>query len=719
MVSTPPSHNDRRGGQGEQLLGVSSSILQLARGANRSTDAKAGNATLTYSDAFHERFYAPGMRLSEHVAVCLISAVIVFEFSHNAFSGVDFSKTFTSLEEGRQECSHESKGPLRGALGLWTYYAVSNVRMFLACLFLVVILLGLTQYANMLIVQWTSVFWAKMQVWGGDTAGSTAELQVYLIEFLFYAFIYIFASTYQRYVMSMLEIEVRASLTYRYSEAWLKHFAFYRLELYRSGSSGCDADNPDQRIQEDIDGFVSGSLSLVVDGVSSFSQFVIFAGTVYAYSPKYVLGWVGVQCPGWLLWASILYSVVATACTHCVSRRLEILNYVRQRTEADFRWELTTVRRYAGEIALSRSATAHEARMSGRFDMIKRCFWETMIVQKRYTVVMLFFSQVEVIFGLAFLGPSFLTGQITLGTLMAATRAMSLVSGSLMWFATSYATIVNWRASTDRLVRFDDAIARRTEDCGGVVVKDACDVDGVKCEGLRVWAPAPNFPEQGGNAVGDAVGLVLFDSVNFDILGGQRVLLAGPSGAGKSCLLRAIAGVWPFAEGEVWLPEGRCKSMFFPADVYVPEGTLRDAVAYPLKSELLPEPNSDAAIEAALWDVGLGHLLEEQDGLESARDWGLSLSSGQKARLSFARMVLHKPKLAAFDEPLAHLEESNHAVLLAMAFEALPKDSCVLVISHQLSRDVAKLFCLRFDVDLQGRCLRRSESGAPGGQQGA
>lgn len=270
-----------------------------------------------------------------------------------------------------------------------------------------------------------------------------------------------------------------------------------------------------------------------------------------------------------------------------------------------------------------------------------------------------------------------------------------------MWFASNYSSIVSWRVSTDRLIRFEEAVSRRTKDGLGVKVHDADGAArGLKCDKLKVWAPSLDSSSDGAALEAS----VLFQDLSLDFKPGQRILLAGPSGSGKSSLMRALAGVWPFAEGEVTVPTKEGDALFFPADVFAPAGPLRDVVVYPLKLDS-KSTLTDDAIEAALRSVGLDQLVDEKDGLDCVQDWSMKLSSGQKARLSFARMVLHKPKFAGLDEPLAHLEESCHAGVLLTVFSALPDDSTVFVISHQMSPEVKQLFGVRYDVDSKRRTI--------------
>jgi putative ATP-binding cassette transporter len=336
-----------------------------------------------------------------------------------------------------------------------------------------------------------------------------------------------------------------------------------------------------------------------------------------------------------------------------------------------------------------------------------------MMVQKRYHMIYFFFSQVEVIVTLFLLGPAFLRGEATLGTVMAVNRAAGLLSGSLFWFASSYGSIANWRASTGRLIRFEEAMSRHLKVQAGAKVdlpKSAS--NGLEIDRLKVWTPAaiasPSSKElcqQEDEQLPEIARVVLLEGLSLSIPTGSKVLISGPSGAGKSTLFRALSGAWPWAEGGAAAQGGLQGVRVFPTEVFVLPGQLREAVAYPLPlgGDRVTREHPDKDIADALRIAGLGHLLE--DGLDCERDWGLALSAGQKARLSLARLVFHKPRVAALDEPVAHLDMPARAPLLKAALDALP-ETTVLVISHDMTEEIQELFDSKFALDVQNRSLR-------------
>mmetsp|Transcript_95438 Transcript_95438/g.256258 ORF Transcript_95438/g.256258 Transcript_95438/m.256258 type:complete len:745 (+) Transcript_95438:90-2324(+) len=664
---------------------------------------------------------SPSSRTSFAVGCALLVGVLIFEVFHKRTAEFDLSAPFSILDKVEDEQDRAVVGPLQGAVTLLYLYAAESQTIAMVFIGLIGATIIVSQYLSTLLVSWTSVFWEDMEEWGkgskGDSIQFLDEFRVQLLYFLFLALVHLVASAYQQYVVTMFSIHVRAKVTRRYASQWMQDFVYYRLELYRLIEGGADADNPDQRIQEDAEAFISGSIRLLTGFISNLIQLGVFSVTVWNLSPEHAFGVKGLRMPGWLLVCELGYAVLSTAVVRGVSIKLEALQAANQRAEADFRWELTTVRRNSEGIALGRGEMVHQERINSRFDVIRRCVWENMIVQKRYSMIYSLFSQVEVVVTLFLLGPAFLRGEATLGTVMAVNRATGLLSGSLFWFAGAYGSIANWRASTGRLIRFEEAMSRHLKvQAGAKVDLPKSAANGLEISDLKVWTPAaiasPSSKElchQEDEQLPEVARVVLLEGLSLSIPAGSRLLISGPSGAGKSTLLRALSGAWPWAEGGAAVQGGPQGMLVFPAEVLALPGQLREAVAYPLpldgnKAARETQEHLDKDIAAALRVAGLARLLE--DGLGCRRDWGLALSSGQKARLSLARLVFHRPRVAALDEPVAHLDMPARAPLLKAALGALP-ETTVLVISHDVTEEIQELFSSKFALDVENKSLRR------------
>jgi putative ATP-binding cassette transporter len=673
------------------------------------SDGKQPNMEEAIIEAF---FTTDKMKTCMQIGSLLFLGVVIFEIFHTCGSVIDFSQECDTIERVAAERARESQGPVLGAVSLWTDYFSKNVFFTLVNIVAIMVSIALGQYSGLMLVSWSAEFWDKMQFWGAHGGeGQEHRLYAFLLKFLWLAMIGILANVYQSYVTSIFTLNVRAQMTESFLKKWLHRFAYYRMEImqFSEGDKG-GSDNPDQRIAEDVKNHVDRVVDLVVGFLTNGIQIYLFSFQVYAVSPKLV-PIIDAPVKGWLVYAVGLYALFAMGCVYIAGWKLELIDATGQRTEADFRWELVSVRRHSEQIALSGAEEVHEQRVLSRFELVRRLVWEQMFLSKKIGITNLLFSQLKEIFPFIFLGPAFLNGKITFGGLMSAARSMGLLESALLWFPAAYPRYVSWRASTDRLIRATDAFkAAQSEEVGAKITKSS-NLAQCKSTELAIWLPPVKQAKEDEapmDKLPDAqMKVKLFDKLDLDMAAGERALLIGPSGAGKTSLLRTLAGVWPHANGRVDLPAGKKGAMFTSTDMFAPPGELREAVAYPLKAKDV----DDADILAALETVGLQSFAAGEQGLGVTRYWEFALSAGQKNRLSLARMVLHQPKVAVLDEPVAHIDETNRAKVMGAALDALPPDSVVLVVSHELSADMRALFNVEYTTDEENKSLRKKFRG--------
>ena len=491
-------------------------------------------------------------------------------------------------------------------------------------------------------------FWSLLLL-GGDADGT------WFPGFSVVAAVYILIAVYQLYLRQALEIRWRRWVTERYLAEWLADRAYYRIAL-----TDPNTDNPDQRIADDIRLFVQDTLGLGLGLMNSVVTLFSFIFVLWSLSgPLEVLG---VSIPGYMVWIAILYSVIGTWLAHMIGRPLIRLNFLQQRLEADFRYALVRVRDNVEGVALYGGEADEKRGLQDRFRELMRNWWGIMVAMKRLTFFTAGFSQVASIFPIVVAAPAYFAGRIPLGGLIQTSSAFGQVQGALSWFVDNYARLTEWRATVERLTGFTRAIAaaRGAED------------------GVRATRAA-------GDAPGDAVtmqdvtlalpgGRVLVEGASLRLGKGEAVLVTGASGSGKSTLFRAIAGIWPFGRGSVQVPEG-ARVLFLPQRPYLPLGTLRRAVCYPLDAAEVPE----AEIRAALSSVGLPQLA---DRLDEEDAWDRRLSGGEQQRVAFARALLAKPDFLFLDEATASLDPAAEEALYALVKERLP-GTAILSIAHR------------------------------------
>jgi putative ATP-binding cassette transporter len=296
---------------------------------------------------------------------------------------------------------------------------------------------------------------------------------------------------------------------------------------------------------------------------------------------------------------------------------------------------MVRVREYSESIALDRGETVEHAQLELRFGRVIANYLALIGAQKRLIWFTSFFGQAAMVFPFLVAAPRYFSGAIQLGEVMQISNAFGEVQGALSWFVDNYRSLATWRATTDRLTGFEGAFQALAH----VEKNDSAPADtAVNASDLTVSLPT---------------GAVLLANLHLQAKSGDTVLLTGPSGSGKSTLFRSLAGIWPFAKGTVQRGED---TMFLPQRPYFPDGPLRDALAYPQAAT----GYSDPELKQALVDAMLPHLADQLDQIDA---WSQKLSGGEQQRLSFARVLLKKPKWVFADEATSALDEAAEATL--------------------------------------------------------
>jgi putative ATP-binding cassette transporter len=482
-----------------------------------------------------------------------------------------------------------------------------------------------------------------------------------LLIFLPFATIYIAALVVEYVVTSNFVYRWRRWLSAYYIGRWLGGGAHYPMAL-----AGTPADNPDQRISEDIYGFIYGSGSgagifgYSITLLSTLSTLVSFAIVLWKLSAGFPLPGFNIIVPGLLFWIALIYAAIGTGLTHLIGRSLIGLYFRQQQYEANFRFGLARLREYSEQIALLHGEEVETAGAMRRFRDIFDNYMSIVRVRKRLTAFTSAYDQMSQYFPFIVGAPLYFLGKIQLGALVQVARAFGQVNSSLSFFVSSYVGLADFKAVLDRLTSFDDAIARAhaaLDRAKGVTRCASPNSD------LTLNHVALNLP--------DGRPLARVDS--FAFAARQSTLIVGPSGVGKSTLLRAIAGVWPYGAGEI--AEPKANIMLLPQRPYLPIGTLRDAIAYPSSTVELDE----TAIRTALTEVGLAAFA---DRLDVSDNWQMRLSGGEQQRLAVARALLAKPDWLFLDEATSALDEESESALYRAIAAKLP-NATVVSIGHR------------------------------------
>jgi putative ATP-binding cassette transporter len=414
-----------------------------------------------------------------------------------------------------------------------------------------------------------------------------------------------------------------------------------------------EADNPDQRVAEDVRLFISSMLNLSIGGMRAAVTLICFVAILWGLSGALTIpmGDSSIKLPGYLVWAALLYALAGTWLTNRIGHPLVGLNFEQQRYEADFRFGLVRFRENAEGVALYHGESDELRAFRGRFHSVVRNWWDIMRQQKRLTWLTAGYGQAAVIFPFLVVAQRYFQGQILLGELMQTAAAFGQVQDSLSFIVSSYTDIAAWRSVVERLAGFQSALElARIQAATGAGIHHV-DRDGGRLilEGVELDRPD---------------GRPLIANVNLSLGRGDSALLCGPSGAGKSTLLRAIAGLWPFGSGEIRVPFNT-RVLFLPQKPYLPIGTLREVVSYPMQAGGV----DDATLHETLEAVGLPDLAGK---LDEGGHWALQLSPGEQQRIAFARALAQKPEWLFLDEATSSVDEATEALLYRLVRNRLP-----------------------------------------------
>ena len=462
----------------------------------------------------------------------------------------------------------------------------------------------------------------------------------------------------QVYARMGIQRRWRAWLTHTTLSRWLSNGRYYQLNLV----SG-DHANPEYRIAEDLRiatdspvDFVSG----VTSALLSAATFIVVLWTIGGALVVNV-GGASITIPGFLVIAAVVYAVIASGSITLIGRRFVQVSEDKNQAEAEYRYTLTRVRENGESIALLGGEAEEREGIDRAFSKVLREWARLAGQHMRTTLVSQGSSLIAPVVPLLLCAPKFLDGSMTLGQVMQAASAFTIVQTAFGWLVDNYPRLADWNACARRIASLMMSLdglerAERGEGLGRI---------------------------QHGETEGDAI-LSLHDlSVTLDdgtavvgetevvIAPGERVLVAGDSGTGKSTLVRAIAGLWPWGGGRVDFHAER-RLFMLPQRPYVPTGTLRRAATYPGSADswTLEE------IGEAMDKVGLGHLKER---LEEEAPWDQTLSGGEKQRLAFARLFLHNPDIIVLDEATSALDAKSQDAMMQLLTDELPNATIVSV----------------------------------------
>ena len=454
-----------------------------------------------------------------------------------------------------------------------------------------------------------------------------------------------------------LQVRWRQWLARALISRWLADRHFYQLAIVHT-----EADNPEARIAEDgrisIELLVDFSLGLL----NSLLATISFVGILWIVGGSLTVA--GYSIPGYMVFACIIYSAITTLSMFLLGRPLVRSVEEKAAGEAQLRYELTRVKDNAENIAMIGGDEDERERLDVTFsDLVQR--WLRVIAWQGR---MMWLSGANLVLApvvpLLLGEPKYLSGEMTLGSLMQAATAFMQVQLALNWLADNAMRLADWFASSHRVTQLTDAIDRLEARLGPIGQGETIKL-GVSPDN-RVYLRQLNI------ALHD--GKLMIDGAQAVISPGEKVLVKGESGTGKSTLIHAMAGLWPWGSGEILRPDG-ASIAFMPQRPYFPLGTLRTALLYPHPEQEVPDEN----IRDILIRCGLEHLIPRIDETDQ---WNSLLSSGEQQRLAFARVLIRPPDILIMDEPTSSLDELSQFRMMEYMRDLLP-DTMVIHAGHR------------------------------------
>jgi putative ATP-binding cassette transporter len=535
--------------------------------------------------------------------------------------------------------------------GAWSitkdYFWNSEYRKYALSMVVALIVLELLfVYVNVLFNEWNVRFYNALQ--DLDKASFYTSVKEWFV--LLAAILVVFISKF--FMNLWLQLQWRIWMTDNYLNKWLGNKTFYGTKVI-----GSESDNPDQRIADDIRSFTNYTLSLTIGLLGTVVTFVSFIGILWGLSGelKFTLFEREIVIHGYLVWIALIYSVISTWLLHMIGRKLAILNFEQEKREATFRFSLMRIREYADSIAFYESHKYEGKNLRDKFYSIVE---NTKLIIRMMLSISIFrniYANAANFFPVIVVAPRMFAQEIKFGQMMQTVNAFGRVQDSLSWIIDSYTLIADYRAVTARLTSFNESIVswEHARNNNHVAFKAG---EAIAVKNLKVRLP-------------DNSDLLAIKEMKFD----KDTLITGPSGSGKSTLMRVIAGIWPFAKGDVMLPKDK-NVMFIAQKSYMPQGKFAEILSYPNFESM----DKDMIVNL-LKEVQLDRFVKR---LNDVDEWARTLSGGEQQKVAFIRAILHQPDVLVLDEATSAMDEKSEELMYKLLKKHLSKTK-IISIGHR------------------------------------
>ncbi|MGO9391047.1 ABC transporter ATP-binding protein/permease [Rhodoblastus sp.] len=540
--------------------------------------------------------------------------------------------------------------------------------------FALVVVVGATTAAQVRLNEWTKAFYDSLA--DKDLAAFISQLQV----FAAIAGVLLVLNVAQMRLNLTAKMKLREGLTRDLVGEW-----FTSKRAFLIAGAGRIGVNPDQRIDEDARRLTELSTDLGVGLLQAMLLLVCFVGVLWVLSAGVVFTVQGhsFSIPGYMVWCALLLAGGASLASWRAARRLVPLNAERYARESNLRFALVHANEHNEGISVYRGEEGERNRLNRELQRLLLILRGIVLVTTGLTWITAGYGWFMLVAPVIVAAPAYFAGNLSFGGMLMAVGAFDQVQQSLRWFVDNVGNIADWRATLFRVGAFRLALQEMDQlGRNASRIERVASADGnLHFDDLGVISPS---------------GCAVLDEKRVKIEPGEHVLILGAPGVGKTSLFRALAGLWPWGRGRVGLPEAD-GILFMPKRPYLPEGSLREVLAYPES----PKKFQTGAFVAALSRFGLAHLAP---ALDHVARWDRDLTGPEQQALAFARLLLHQPRWVFVDEAIDALTpQARQAVFDIFRHELAA--AALVCISGSQAEETFFTRILRLSREPQGECL--------------
>ncbi len=480
------------------------------------------------------------------------------------------------------------------------------------------------------------------------------EFKKQILIFIILAAIYIGNSLLKTVSQLWYSLEWRMWQTKKYINKWVEGNNYYLSKVLDK-----EIDNPDQRISNDVKEFSTISIVLFLGVIRSVTTLISFVIILWSLSGvlEFEIYSYKINIPGYLVWVALAYALLGTCLTHIIGKPLSEILYKGEKKEADFRYQLIRTRENAEAIAMYDAGDFEKDGILKKFEKIVHNIKEMIFREMKIVSFVSFYNQTAVILPILVLAPKYFVAAITLGVLMQTIKAFDEIKTALSWMIESYISIATLKAVIERLYGFQNNMKECKKQKNNQRLQIKFEGEEIKLNNLEIYLPS-------GDKILEKTTKVIFKN---------NYILTGKNGSGKSTIFRTLKGIWPYASGEIIYPE-KSKIMFVPQKSYMPAGTLKATLVYPLR-----EYNDTQYLEYLLKSLGIDHL---KMLLDEESEWERVLSGGEKQKIAIIRSIINKPNILFLDESFNAMDNDSELASINQLYKEL-KDTSIILITHK------------------------------------